>query len=224
MMHSLKNKKFLIYIFLFFLIGTFNNKNLYQLEISRIKNINVVGLDTEENFKIAKSLKFLKFNNLFFIDQIKIEKLIKKNNHVEDFYVFKKYPSTLNIQLSKTNFLANINKNGKSFYIGSNGKLIKNHNKKNKLPNVYGNFDISEFLRIKKTIDESNFNYNNIKELFFFPSGRIDIIIKSGQLIKLPKNKLKENLDLLIMIFKDENFKNIEMIDLRQHGQVIING
>ena len=47
---------------------------------------------------------------------------------------------------------------------------------------------------------------------------------KSGQLIKLPKNELKENLNLLILIFKNNNFKGIETIDLRQHGQVITNG
>tara|TARA_B100001057_G_scaffold463736_1_gene518224 strand:+ start:1253 stop:1924 length:672 start_codon:yes stop_codon:yes gene_type:complete len=223
-MRLLKNKKFLIYLFLFFFIGTFNNKNLNQLKTTKIKKINVIGLSKEENFKVANNLKFLKFDNLFFLDQIKIEKFIKENNYVEDLYIFKKYPSTLNIQIIKTNFLANINKDGKSFFIGSNGKLINNHNKKNKLPNIYGDFDIREFLRIKKTIDASDLNYENINDLFFFPSGRIDIKIKSGQLIKLPKNELKENLNLLILIFKNNNFKGIETIDLRQHGQVIING
>ena len=203
-MRSLKNKKFLIYLFLFFFIGTFNNKNLNQLKTTKIKKINVIGLSEEENFKVVNNLKFLKFDNLFFLDQIKIEKFIKENNYVEDLYIFKK--------------------DGKSFFIGSNGKLINNHNKKNELPNVYGDFDIREFLRIKKTIDASDLNYENINDLFFFPSGRIDIKIKSGQLIKLPKNELKENLNLLILIFKNNNFKGIETIDLRQHGQVITNG
>ena len=46
----------------------------------------------------------------------------------------------------------------------------------------------------------------------------------SGLLIKLPKDKLKESLDISIKILNDNKFKNLKIIDLRQKNQVIING
>ena len=46
---------------------------------------------------------------------------------------------------------------------------------------------IKEFFKLKEIIDNSNFDYNEIKKLYFFPSKRWDIETKTGQLIKLPK-------------------------------------
>ena len=50
-MHQQKNKKIFIYIFLFFIIGTFNNKNLTDKYLFRIENIYVTGLDEKSNNK-----------------------------------------------------------------------------------------------------------------------------------------------------------------------------
>ena len=60
--------------------------------------------------------------------------------------------------------------------------------------------------------------------IFFFPSKRWDIQTDSGVLIKLPKFKLKESLDLYIDLLEKEEFINTKIIDLRQSDQVIING
>ena len=45
----------------------------------------------------------------------------------------------------------------------------------------------------------------------------------SGTLIRLPKNKLKEKIELSNIILKDNKFENINLIDLRQENQIIIN-
>ena len=97
-----KNKKILIYVFLFLLIGTFNNKNLENINIVRVNKIYVTGLDQKSNKTLMNNLNFLKISNLFFLNYKEITKIITANNFVEDYCVIKKYPSTLNITINKT--------------------------------------------------------------------------------------------------------------------------
>ena len=73
-------------------------------------------------------------------------------------------------------------------------------------------------------IDESNLNYFELKNLFFFKSGRWDVETNSGILIKLPKQGVKKALELYKYVLRKEEFKNIKEIDLRQSNQIIING
>ena len=47
-----KNKKIILYIFLFFLIGTFNNKNFNQFDYFKINKISVSGLSEKKNQEI----------------------------------------------------------------------------------------------------------------------------------------------------------------------------
>lgn len=219
-----KNKKILIYIFLFLLIGTFNNKNLENIDIVKVNKIYVTGLDEKSNKKLMNNLNFLKISNLFFLNDKEITKIVTANNLVEDFFVFKKYPSTLNISISKTNFLAKVKKNGNSFFLGSNGKLIKEIITEQTVPIIFGNFENKNFFELKKAIDETYFDYDEIKNLFFFKSGRWDIETNSGILIKLPKKNLKQSLKLSINILSKDDQKKINKIDLRQLNQIIING
>ena len=218
-----KSKKILVYIFLFFIIGTLNNKDLNKIKSKKTNQINVSGLSEEKNFEVLESLNVYKFYNLFFLNKLKIDQLINSYNHIENYSVFKKYPSSLIVKLSETNYLAYTNQNGKNFYIGSNGKLIEAFDKNKRLPNTFGDFDLSKFFKLKKTIDQSNYDFNNIKNLFYFPSGRWDIEIYSGVLIKLPKNEFKESLNLSFDILNDKNFKDIRIIDVRPKNQMIIN-
>ena len=219
-----KNKKILLYLFLFLLFGTFNNKNLNNFEIPKINNIKVSGMNNKENFEILNSLEDIKIYSLFYLKKSKIEEFLNRYNYIEEFFVFKEYPSSLNIRLKKTIFLAYVKKDDKIFYLGSNRKLIKTKNHNNRLPYIYGNFDVEEFFNLKKIIEKSKLEFDEIKNLFFFPSKRWDIQTDSGVLIKLPKFKLKESLDLYIDLLKKEEFTNTKIIDLRQSDQVIING
>ena len=92
------------------------------------------------------------------------------------------------------------------------------------MPYIFVDLNINKFLELKKFIDNSNLKYHEIKNLFFFSSGRWDIEIKSGILIKLPKEKLVESLDLSLSLLSNEKFKNNKSIDVRQKNQVIVNG
>ena len=72
-------------------------------------------------------------------------------------------------------------------------------------------------------IDKSNFDFDSIKNLYFFKSKRWDVELKDGLIIKLPLKRIDVSLEILAKILKDEEFKNSKTIDLRQKGQIIKN-
>ena len=222
-MPRLISKKLLVYLFLFIFLGTINNKNLSELKFYRIKDIKVFGLNEKENLEILNNLKFLQNKNIFFINKKKIFELINSNNLFEKYSIIKKYPSTIELRVTETNYLALVNKRGKKYLLGSNGKLIDTKYNKKELPIIFGDFKNSEFLELKKIFDISKFDIQNIKSFFYFPSGRWDIEMKSGILIKLPKDRLKETIELSLDILKREKSDNLKILDLRQNGLVIIN-
>ena len=222
-MQQLISKKLFIYFFLFIFLVTINNKNLSKLNFYRINDINVFGLNEEENLKILNNLKFLQNNNIFFINKKKISDLMNSNNLIERYSIIKKYPSTIELRVTETNYLASVNKEGKKFFFGSNGKLIDAKYDKKEIPIIYGNFKNSEFLELKKILDIFKFDFENINNFFYFPSGRWDIEMKSGILIKLPRERLKESIELSLDILKSEKSDNLKILDLRQKNLIIIN-
>jgi cell division protein FtsQ len=219
-----KNKKILIYIFLFLIIGTLNNKNLNTINFMDVTKVYFTGLDNKYNLEIKDNLNFLKLYNLFFLDKKKIKDILSSNSLVEKYSVFKKYPSTLNVQITKTIFLAKVKKNSDLFFLGSNGKLTKLTNIEQDIPFIFGDYINKNFFELKDIIDNTSFDYKEIKNLFFFKSGRWDIETNNGILIKLPKNNLKESLELLIDFLSKNHTSSINKIDLRQRNQIIVNG
>ena len=60
------------------------------------------------------------------------------------------------------------------------------------LPFVFGNPNLKEFLKIFSKINNSGFRYENIKNLFFYKSGRVDLELKNDILL-LPTKKKEMN-------------------------------
>ena len=137
------------------------------------------GLERSINLEIEKNLNFLKNTNIFFIDKQVLEDQINKYNFIETYNIVKLYPSKIILELQKTDFLAQTIKNNEIFLIGSNSKFIhtQKFNNYEDLPIVFGKFSAKKFASFKKTLNQSDYNYNDIKEIFFFPSGRISIKI-----------------------------------------------
>ena len=54
-----KSKKIFIYIFLFLIFATFNNKNLNDVNFFKIIKISIQGLDDKNNFELVENLDFL---------------------------------------------------------------------------------------------------------------------------------------------------------------------
>ena len=222
-MHQRKSKKILIYFFLFIIVSSISNNSLNNYNLSQIQNIKISGLDLNENQFLLDKLNNLIKENIFFISKNEITKLIDSNSFVETYEVFKKYPSTIIINIKKTNFLAKINNKGKVFLIGSNGKLTPDGDLNNELPYIFGNPNINEFLKFKIIIDNSKFNYKEIDNLYFFPSNRWDIKLKENILLKLPHNFTLENLDHLYDFLENSNKKNFAVVDYRIKDQIILN-
>ena len=223
-MHQRKSKKILIYFFLLFLVGSINNIYINDLKFLSVKEINVIGLENEENSILSKKIeRLLKLNNIYLINKKDLNSLIESNNLVEKYFIFKRYPSSLNINIDKTNFLARISKNGKIYDLASNGKLFENRRSNSQLPLVFGNPEIVEFFNIKKIIDESQISFEEIESLYFFLSKRWDLKLRNNIIIKLSNDNTKEGLKIASEFLYNNEFKDIKIIDARIKNQIILN-
>ncbi len=218
------NKKILFYIFLIIILSTLNNKFFSAIKLKTIDKITIKGLEGKEKRELLSNLEFLNLNNIFFLDKFKVIEKLEANKLIENYTIFKKYPSSLEIRINKTKFLANVFKDGKFFVLGSNGKLIQTISKNNDLPNIFGDYDKDSFFSLLKSLKKFNFELFEIKNLYFFKSGRWDIETNNNMVIKLPKKNLEASLNLLLDLMNNNKFKNIKILDLRQDKQVIING
>ena len=218
------NKKILFYIFLIIILSTLNNKFFSAIKLKTIDKIIIKGLEGKEKRELLSNLEFLNLNNIFFLDKFKVIEKLEANELIENYTIFKKYPSSLEIRINKTEFLANVFKDGKFFVLGSNGKLIQTISKNNDLPNIFGDYDKDSFFSLLKSLKKFNFELFEIKNLYFFKSGRWDIETNNNMVIKLPKKNLEASLNLLLDLMNNNKFKNIKILDLRQDKQVIVNG
>ena len=216
------NKKIIFYISLVIILGTFNNKNLKNFDLPKIDIVNIEGKEFDDD-EFLKITNLIKSNNLLSIQKSQIKEILNSNNLIEEYEVFKRYPSSLEIKIEKTNFLASTNINGKNYLVGSNGKFINTKDYSQNLPFIFGNFETEKFLEFKNIILQTDFEYNNIKNLYYFPSGRWDIEMISGVLIKLPITGIRESLNLSIDLLDDIEFSHIKILDIRQKNQIVIN-
>ena len=218
-----RKKNIYIYVFLLFLLSTVNNLSLNNSENFKlkIKSIYVTGLSEEKNSKISEELGELISKNIFFINKSYFKSIIEKNNLIHSFNVKKIYPNSIEIQIEKTELLGIAYYEDEKFFIGSNGKLIKFKSNDKNLPFVYGKINTDNFISLKKIIDKSILNFEEISEIFYFSSGRWDIKTKNEILIKLPNKNLLESINFAIRLIQDETFKNNKVIDLRIANYVI---
>tara|TARA_B100000902_G_scaffold29207_1_gene35073 strand:+ start:894 stop:1565 length:672 start_codon:yes stop_codon:yes gene_type:complete len=222
-MHQRKSKKILIYFFLLIIVSSISNNSIHNLKLNKIEEIIISGLNEDDNQKLLNEIKNITLDNIFILKKSEIIKLINKNTLIERYEVFKKYPSTINIKIVKTNFYAKINNEGKTFLIGSNGKLTLNSSDYSELPYIFGKPNINEFLKFKKIIDKSKFSYTQIKNLYFFPSNRWDLKLKDDILVKLPNKFTYETLDYLYEFLENYNGDSFNIVDARIENQIILN-
>ena len=218
------SRKILFYIFLIIFLSTFNNKYFSNIELKTVDEITIIGLNDREMQDLLDNLESLNLKNIFFLNKFELVKKLESNKLIENYTVFKNYPSSIEIRVTKTKFLANIFKDGKTFVLGSNGKLIQSVNKDNNLPNIFGDYDNNSFFNLLKSIKKSKFELSSVKNLYFFKSGRWDIETDKNVIIKLPKESLEDSLNLSLSLLHNKKFKNIKILDLRQDNQVIVNG
>jgi len=221
-MHQRKSKKILIYFFLLILVGSINNTAINNLKLEKVKNINIFGLDEDDQKKILNNFNELDLKSIFLINKKNFQHIIETNSLVEEYNVIKKYPYSIDINIKRTNFIARININGKFFLIGNNGKLSNNKNLKKQLPYIFGNPEIKEVLELKKIIDQSNIKYSQIESLYYFKSNRWDLKFNNKIIVKLPENIKKETLDKISVFLENIKLDNKKVVDVRVKNQIII--
>ena len=223
-MHQLIDKKNKIIIYLLFLLilsttskKFVENQNNYSIKIN---HINVVGLSDVDNLNITNELNNLLYENILLVAKNEIQKVISKYNVIEEYSIKKIYPSTINISIKPTKFVARLSNNDQ--LVGANGKLIEDKENSEILPYIFGEFNSQNFLNFKKNILQSKFTFSKFKTLYFFPSNRWDILTNDDILIKLPQDNFLELLNLAHKMINSDEFKNKNLIDLRVNNHLII--
>lgn len=226
MMHQKidKKNKLYIYLFIFLLLSTLNNQKIIKSKLFdfNIDQVKVSGLSEKNNLLILKDIQKFILGNIFSLKKEFFLEILKKNNLISSFEIKKIYPNTLEVKIEKTEFLGVTNVNGNYFFIGSNGKLINYNNLEKNLPYVFGKVNINKYIEFVKTVKKSNFKFNKIKEIYFFPSGRWDIKTKDDRLLKLPMENLISQLNSVEKVSKNEKFQSVKIIDLRFKNKIII--
>ena len=90
------------------------------------------------------------------------------------------------------------------------------------MPNVFGVKNVNDFMEFKKILELSDFQFDKISEFYRFPSGRWDIKMEDGPLIKLSEKKISDALNLVNKIINNKEFENSNIVDLRIEDNVII--
>ena len=223
-MHQSKGKKnkIIIYLLFLFILSTTSAKliNDQNKLSSSISKINITGLSERKNLEILNNLNNILYKSIFVISKDEIKKILEKHNIIQEFSIKKIYPSTLKIEIKPTKFIARVSNNGQ-YLVGANGKLIEDRNNSELLPYIFGEFNSQHFLSFKQNIEKSIFSFSNLKTLYFFPSGRWDILTDNDILIMLPQEHLVTSLNLSKKLIDNDNFKDNKFIDLRVRNHLV---
>jgi cell division protein FtsQ len=217
-----KKNKIIVYLILLFILSTTNGKFAgSQNNYSSIDyKINIEGLSNIQNLKISNELSNLFYKDIFFMDKKEINNIMNKYNFIEEYSIKRIYPSTINVKIKPTKYLARTSNDNK-LLVGANGKLIKNEENNEILPYIFGEFNSTDFLDLKKNIEQSKFTFKELKTLYFFQSNRWDILTNNDILIKLPLKNSLESLNLAYKIINNDNIEK-KIIDLRVKNHLII--
>ena len=222
-MHQLidKKKRISLYLLFLFILSTTSGKFIKDQKnySSKINQINIKGLSKIDNSKIYNELHNIFYKNILFIRTEDIQKILRKYNIIDEYHVKKIYPSTINISIKPTKFIARLS--GNNQLVGANGKLVEDKENSEILPYVFGEFNSKDFLNLKKNISQSKFTFTKFKMLYFFPSNRWDILTYDDILIKLPQDNISKSLNLAYKIIANNDFKNKNLIDLRINNHLI---
>ena len=223
-MHQSKGKKnkIIIYLLFLFILSTTSAKFINDQNIlsSSVSKINTTGLSERKNLEISNNLNNFLYESIFVISKDEIKKILEKHNIIQEFSIKKIYPSTLNIEIKPTKFIARVFNNGQ-YLVGANGKLIEDKNNNELLPYIFGEFNSLDFLSFKQNIEKSIFSFSNLKTLYFFPSGRWDILTNNNILIRLPQEHIVTSLNLSKKLIDNGNFKDNKSIDLRVRNHLV---
>ena len=221
MLQKIDKKKYIFFCLIIFLIfSSTHNLNFKYNNFFIVKKIEVVGLDERDNLLLEKKLKNLIGLNILTIDKESF-KFIKSENLINRYNIKKIYPNHIKVYIESALAISVIKYLNESVILGNNGKIIDLESLPSDIPEVNGTNDIKKVFETIKIINKSNFNIRNIKKIIFFPSDRIDIILKNKKKIRFPINLTIDNLNLSLRLIEDKLFNASKIIDLRVPNKVI---
>jgi len=226
MLQLINKKKIYFYLFIFLLINSILNLN-FNKNLKDKFSINSIIVNTkhkEVNEKVFLKLNFLSSQNIFFINKNNILSILENLNYLESFDVKKKLPSSIIVNAKKTELIAQTYSEKKKYFIGQNGKLIKEKEITNivNLPTIFGKFEVEDFLYLKKIILLQKINHKNILKFYSHKTKRWDIYFNNNILLKLPSDNIINSLKLFNKLQKLNKVKPNMVVDLRIPNRVIL--
>ena len=226
MLQSISKKRIYFYLFILLLLSSTFNFNVISKfkKFNLVNNINVVGLNKKETKILEKNLEFFKKKNIFLISKNEVDQRLNTNSFLDNYTIKKILPSKLLVKVKKTDFVGITIFDGNKFYIGKNGKLTKISlvEKETNLPEVFGNFQVNELLKLQQILKLYNFNLSEIKKYYHFKSNRWDIQFENNTIVMLPSFNLEKSLKNYRSFIKTKKIIPGQLIDLRMSDKIII--
>ena len=213
-----KKKKIYFYIFFLILLSTpLNLKyNSFIKEIFKIKNIKVVP-----NELIFEEVYNLLNQNIFKLNNSNLKNFLNKYTHLKSIEIKKIYPDTLEVLITKSSPIAIIDNQITFTYLGDNGKVFKDNIEYNSIPILKGELDIDDAIVVLNLLDKSLYKLEDIKEIIFFPTKRINIILNDNKILQFPiyidLKYINKTYDFLQSIKTGK-----QVIDFRILGKIIL--
>jgi len=226
MLRLISKKRIYFYLLILFLLSSTFNLNIISKfkKLNLIKNINIFGLNEKEKNILEQNLEIFINRNIFLINREEIDKKLKNNTFLDNYNVVKIFPSKLLINVKKTEFVGKTILNGEKFYIGKNGKLTKIFlvEKEYDLPQVFGIFEVKEFLKLQDILTKNNFNLSKIKKYYYYKSNRWDIQNSDDIILMLPSQNIEKSLKNYRSLLKANEIIQSNLIDLRIKNKIIL--
>jgi len=226
MLQSISKKKIYFYLLILLLLSSTFNFNIISKfnKLNLISDINILGLNEKEKNILEKNLEIFINKNIFLISREEIDNRMRINSFLDNYNIVKIFPSKLLVNVNKTEFVGKTILDGEKFYIGKNGKLTKIFlvEKEYNLPQVFGSFEVNEFLKLQKTLNTNGFNLNNIKKYYYYKSNRWDIKNNDYVVLMLPSQNIEESLKNYKFLLKTNKIIPGQLIDLRIKNKIIL--
>ena len=226
MLQSISKKRIYFYLLILLVLSsTFNFNIISKLKkLNLINNINIVGLNNKETAILEKNLEIFKKRNIFFINKKEIDQRLNENSFLDNYTIIKILPSKLLVRVKKTEFVGSTIFEGEKYYIGKNGKLTNISLVENQfdLPQVFGNFQVNELLKLHKILNLHNIDIKKIQKYYYFKSNRWDIEYGNNTIVMLPSFNLEKSLKNYKSFIKSEKIRPGQIIDLRMKNKIIV--
>jgi cell division protein FtsQ len=226
MLQSISKKRIYFYLLILLLLSSTFNFNIISKfkKLNLINHINIIGLNEKEKNILEKHLEIFINKNIFLISREEVGKKIKINSFLDNYNIVKVFPSKLLVNVKKTEFVGKTILDGEKFYIGKNGKLTKIFlvEKEYNLPQVFGSFEVNEFLKLQEILNTNGFNLSNIKKYYYYKSNRWDIKNNNDIVLMLPSRNIEKSLKNYRSLLKANKIISGQLIDLRMKNKIIL--